>query len=299
MSRHLCFLIGLVFLEWLTWASAASAASTDVEIFGGLGFFRPALDTTYDASYVPSRVTGINQLFVDPDPRSEARQFLALQRKTTPGLGLGVNVYPHRVLGFQFLLDRVSVDVVGENGPHEVDLVWDSINFPSSDPVVREASFSLDASDTEGRLDELALSFNLTARFGPPGAVSGSVSSGLTYFRFDGEGERLGALAGWLGGHAVLFTELYEMSYSTATTDALGFNVGGNVDFALGPHAAIFVDGRFLWAPRTEAEVSLTEIVSENVVTVPVSQIDGYLDLPPISIDPSYFRVLFGVKFRP
>jgi hypothetical protein len=75
--------------------------------------------------------------------------------------------------------------------------------------------------------------------------------------------------------------------------------VGGNVDFALGPHAAIFVDGRFLWAPRTEAEVSLTEIVSENVVTVPVLQIDGYLDLPPISIDPSYFRVLFGVKFRP
>jgi hypothetical protein len=239
MRLHLPLAIG-VFC-----ASAASAAPTDVEIFGGLGFFRPALDTTYDASYVPSEVTGINQLFVTPDPRSEARQFLALQGKTTPGLGFGVNVYPHRVLGFQFLLDRASVDVVGENGPHEVDLVWDSINFPSSDPVVREASFSLDASDTEGRLDELALSFNLTARFGPPGAVSGSVSSGLTYFRFDGEAEGLGALAGWLGGHAVLFTELYEMSYSTSTTDALGFNVGGNVDFALGARAAIFADGRF------------------------------------------------------
>ena len=298
MSRHLSFLIGLVFLEWLTRTSAASAASTDVEIFGGLGFFRPALDTTYDASYVPSRVAGINQLFVDPDPRSEARQFLALQGKTTPGLGLGVNVYPHRVLGFQLLLDRVSFDVVGENA-HEVDLVWDSINFPSSDPVVREASISLDAPDTEGRLEELALSFNLTARFGAPGAVSGSVSSGLTYFRFDGEFEPLGALAGSLGGHAVLFTELFEMSYSTATADTLGFNVGGNVDFSLGSHAAVFVDGRFLWAPRTEAAVSLTEIVSEYVVSVPVSQIQDYLELPPIEIDPSFFRVLFGVKFRP
>ena len=298
MSRHLSFLIGLVFLEWLTRTSAASAASTDVEIFGGLGFFRPALDTTYGASYVPSRVAGINQLFVDPDPRSEARQFLALQGKTTPGLGLGVNVYPHRVLGFQFLLDRVGFDVVGENA-HEVDLVWDSINFPSSDPVVREASISLDAPDTEGRLEELALSFNLTARFGAPGAVSGSVSSGLTYFRFDGEFEPLGALAGSLGGHAVLFTELFEMSYSTATADTLGFNVGGNVDFSLGSHAAVFVDGRFLWAPRTEAAVSLTEIVSEYVVSVPVSQIQDYLELPPIEIDPSFFRVLFGVKFRP
>jgi hypothetical protein len=279
-------------------AAAVFGAPTDTEIFGGLGFWRPSLDTSYDASYVPSRVGGINQLFVIPDPRSEARQLLALQGKTSPGLGFGVNVYPHRVLGFQFLLDRASVDIVGENGPHEVDLVWDSINFPSPDPVVREASLSIDASDTEGRLDELALSFNLTARFGAPGAVSGSVSSGLTYFRFDGEAERLGALAGSLGGHAVLFTELFEMSYSTATADALGLNVGGNVDFSLGSHGAVFVDGRFFWAPRTEAAVRLTEIVSANVGTVPLSQIEDYLALPPMAIDPGSFRVLFGVKFR-
>jgi len=280
-------------------AAAVFGAPTDTEIFGGLGFWRPSLDTSYDASYVPSRVGGINQLFVIPDPRSEARQLLALQGKTSPGLGFGVNVYPHRVLGFQFLLDRASVDIVGENGPHEVDLVWDSINFPSPDPVVREASLSIDASDTEGRLDELALSFNLTARFGAPGAISGSVSSGLTYFRFHGEAERIGALAGWLGGHAVLFTELSEMSYEMATADALGFDLGASLDVSLGSHAAVFVDGRFLWAPPTEVDVSLKEIISENVVTVPLSQIQDYLELPPIEIDPSFFRVLFGVKFRP
>jgi hypothetical protein len=281
------------------WASAASSAPADVEIFGGLGFFLPALDTAYDASYVPSEVTGINQLFVTPDPRSEARQLLALQGKTSAGLGFGLNVYPHPVLGFQLLLDRVSVDVVGENGLHEVDLVWDSINFPSSDPVVREASFSFEPPDTEGRLDELALSFNLSARFGASKAVSGSLSSGLTYFRFEGEAERLGAFAGWLGGHAVLFTELYEMSYSMATADALGVNAGGSLDVGLGPHAAIFVDGRLFWAPRTEAEVRLTEIVSNSIPNVTLSQIESYLELPPMSIDPSFFRVLFGVKFRP
>jgi hypothetical protein len=296
VRRSLPFLAGLV---WLIGVRSASAAPADVEIIGGLGFFLSSLDTTYDASYVPSRVTGINQLFATPDPRSDARQFLELQGKASVSLGLGVNVYPHRVLGFQFLLDRSSVDIVGENSPHEVDLVWDSINFPSSDPVVREASFSFDAQDTEGGLDELALSFNLTARFGAPRTVSGSVSSGLTVFRFDGELERLGALAGWLGGHAVLFTELYEMSYSTAAVDALGFNLGGSVDFALGPRAAAFADGRFFWAPRTEAEVALTGFVSENVVSVPLSSIQSYLELPPISIEPGFFRVLFGVKFRP
>jgi hypothetical protein len=294
VHRYPILLVGLLS------SSGAFAAPADVEIFGGLGFFHPALDTTYDADYVPSKVGGINQLFVTPDPRSEARQSLSLQGKTGPGFGFGVNVYPHRVLGFQFLLDRASVDVAGENAPHEVDLVWDSINFPSSEPVVREAALSFEAADTEGRLNELALSFNLAARFGDSGGpVSGGVSSGLTYFRFDAEAQRVGALAGWLGGHAVLFTELYEMSYSTSTADALGFNVGGNVDIALGARAAVFVDGRYIWAPRTEAPVTLTEIVSENVVSLPVSSIDEYLALPPMEIDPGFFRVLFGVKVRP
>jgi hypothetical protein len=96
VSRSLSFLIGLI---GLTWASPASSAASDVEIFGGLGFFWPALDTAYDAAYVPSEVTGINQLFVTPDPRSQARQMLALQGKTSPGFGFGINVYPHRVLG--------------------------------------------------------------------------------------------------------------------------------------------------------------------------------------------------------
>lgn len=293
MLRHLVFVIA--FLS----APAFVFPATDVEIFGGFSLFQPAFDTTYDASYTPSKVTGINQLFVTPDPRSDARQLLALSGKTSPGLGLGVNVYPHRVLGFQFLLDRANVDVVGENPSHDVHLVWDSIAFPSPDPVVREASLSFDPSDTEGQLDELALSFNVTARFGDPGTVSGSVSSGLTYFRFDGMAEKLGAFAGYLGGHAVLFGDLYEMSYETAPTDAVGFNVGGSVDFALGtPRAALFVDGRYCWAPRTEADVTLTEIVSESIPSVTVSEIDSYLDPRPITIDPSFFRVLFGVKLR-
>jgi hypothetical protein len=137
------------------------------------------------------------------------------------------------------------------------------------------------------------------ARFGAGKAVSGTVSSGLTYFRFDVAAESLTAAASWLGGHAVLFTEYYPMAYETATTDSFGFNVGGSIDFALGSHAAIFADGRLLWAPSTEAPLTLTEVLSTPVPTVPVSQIDSFLDLPPMSIDPAFFRVLFGVKFRP
>jgi hypothetical protein len=278
---------------------ASASFPADVEIFGGLGFFQPAFDTVYDASYVPSKVTGINQLFGTLDRRSSARQLLSLQGESGAAFGLGVNVYPHRVLGFQFLLDSAHLDVTGENPPHEVDLVWDSINFPSPEHVVREASFSFEAPDTAGRFDELALSFNLTARFGGSSPVSGSVSSGLTVFRFDAEAESVSAMAGWLGGHAVLFTELYRMSYTTGPRTALGFNAGGSVDVALGTHAAIFADGRFFWAPATEADVALTEVLSNSVPAIAVSDIDDYLEPPPMSIDPGFFRILIGVKVRP
>jgi hypothetical protein len=203
------------------------------------------------------------------------------------------------VAGFQFLLDRVKANVAGQNAPQDVHLVWNTIAFPSPDPVVREIDFTVDAPDTEGTLDDLALSFNFVARFGAGRPVSGSISSGLTYFRFDLEAEPYSAIAGFLGGHAVLFNETYRMSYATDTTDAFGFNVGGSVDFALGSHAAIFVDGRLLWAPETDAPVTLTELLSQSVPTVPISQIDEYLAPAPIAIDPGYFRILLGVKIRP
>jgi hypothetical protein len=286
------------FLVCLSIAPLALAAPADVEIFGGLGFSWPALDSTFDASYVPSEVGSSNDLFVTPDPRSQARQLLALQGKMGLELGLGLNVYPHRVVGFQFLLDRFETDIAGENQPQQVHLVWDSIAFPSPDPVVREADIEIPSGDTEGRLSELALSFNLTARFGAGGPVSGSVSSGLTYFRFDASAQPLAAMAGYLGGHAVLFAETYEMAYATSTESAFGINAGGSVDLALGAHAAIFADGRFFWAPRTEAEVTLTEVVSDPLLTVPVSQIDEFLDLPPLEIDPGFLRLLFGLKLR-
>jgi hypothetical protein len=51
--------------------------------------------------------------------------------------------------------------------------------------------------------------------------------------------------------------------------------------------------------PKTGAVVRLDQRLSTNVVTVPLSQVEDFLDLPPLEIDPSYLRVLFGLKWRP
>jgi hypothetical protein len=212
---------------------------------------------------------------------------------------LGLSVYPHSVVGFQFLFDRARVDIEGENPPQQVDLTYDTIDFPQPTPVTREIHYTLDAPDTEGTLDEMAFSFNASARFGAGRPVGGSVSGGLSYYRIHGEAESLAALAAWLGGHAVVFYENYEMSYVLPDTGVIGFNLGGAIDAALGPHAAFFADVRIFVAPKTDVTVDLEEFVSDNVVTVPLERVEDYLSLPPMSVDPGYFRVLFGVKWKP
>lgn len=290
--------VGLVIAFTVATIASVDAADADVEVFGGLAFWLPRVDTQYDASYTPSRVVSINQLFTDPDPRSHARQLLTLKGATSLGLGLGVNVFPHRVVGFQFLLDRGSIDVTGENPPHEVELTYDTIAFPNPDPIVATTDFSFPQPDTEGTLEQTTLSFNLVARLGAGRAVSGSLSGGLSYFRYDVAAQRLGAHTAWLGGHAVLFSELYETSYASGPAKAFGFNLGGELDVALGPHAALFVDGRFLLAPKTESTLGLDAILSTNVITVPLQQIEDFLALPPLEVDPGYFRVLVGLKWK-
>ncbi|HXV61931.1 MAG TPA: hypothetical protein VEK15_14635, partial [Vicinamibacteria bacterium] len=61
---------------------------------------------------------------------------------------------------------------------------------------------------------------------------------------------------------------------------------------------AVFADGRFLKAPETESSVGLDERISANVVEVPLQQIEEFLALPPLEIDPSYVRLLFGLKLK-
>jgi hypothetical protein len=277
---------------------SAARAGADVEVFGGLAGFWPRMDGRYDASYTPSRVGGINQLFEEPDPRSSATQSLSLQGQGGLGFGLGLNIYPHRVLGVQLLLDRGGGDLTGANPPHVVELTYDTINFPSSDRVTRTLAYSFDVPDTAGQLEQLSVSLNATARWTAGPVVSGSVSGGLSYFRVRATDLEVGGFAAWLGGHAVVFSELYRMALATDTASTVGFNVGGDVSFALGGTLALFADVRYFHGPKIDAAVQLDSFVSDNVVEVPLAQVEQFLTLPPLQLDPSSLRLLAGLKLR-
>jgi hypothetical protein len=44
--------------------------------------------------------------------------------------------------------------------------------------------------------------------------------------------------------------------------------------------------------------VNLDALLSTNVVIVPLQQVEDFLALPPLEIDPSYVRVLVGLKWK-
>jgi hypothetical protein len=289
--------VGVAAMAGLVATAAGRSWAQDIEVFGGGSVWVPSQDSVYDLLYTPSRVSGIDQLFEEPDPRSRARQSLTLDADRDVTVGFGLSVYPHGVWGIQVLVDYAEMTLGGENQPHQVHLTWTTADFPLPDPVERSVDFLIDWPDTEGALEEIALSINGAARAGAGRRVRGSVSGGLTYFRVQGTAQRLGAFGAWLGGHGVIFSELYEIAFVMDPASGFGGNAGGTLDVSLADHVAAFADLRIFLASDTETSVEFDEIVSANVVTVPLERLQTYLAPRPIEIDPGFTRLLAGVKW--
>jgi len=106
-------------------------------------------------------------------------------------------------------------------------------------------------------------------------------------------------MAGWLGGHAVLFRQFFETSASTTTESSLGFNVGGEVALDLWSGLSVFADGRLFLAPDRAAAPRLDRFIDDASMDIPIAQIERSLALPSVTLDPRHLRVLVGIKWRP
>lgn len=303
MTHHFARTAPLLCLVHSLIAVNASAAplprDADVEIFGGASALSLLMRQTYDASYIPSRVGGLGQEFETPDPRSRATQMLSQNGDSGRGGAIGITVYPHRVFGVELLFDRSASDISGQSPAHTIDLVWDSIAFPAGGAIVAKGSLSYDAPETAARLKTTIWSLNGVARFNHGARVSGKLSVGASYFRSHIEDLGVSAFAGYLGGHAVLNTVLYEMNLTSDTASKMGINIGGSLDVSVGSRIALFVDGRFFWAPLAPAPTHLSSFVEEPVYQTPLDKIDRYLALRDIDVDARNVRLLVGLKWRP
>ncbi len=102
-----------------------------------------------------------------------------------------------------------------------------------------------------------------------------------------------------LGGHAVLFSELYEIGVEVPSVHSVGFDLGGDVAISLGERLALFCDVRHFGGGRTEANLAFDRLQSDNIIQTPLSEIEEFLALEPLSLEPGFTRVLVGLRWRP
>ena len=72
--------------------TTTSAQGVNTEVFGGMALWGPTQDALHDATYAPTHVSSIATLFENPDPRSIARQSLAVETTRELAAGLGMNL---------------------------------------------------------------------------------------------------------------------------------------------------------------------------------------------------------------
>ena len=278
--------------------TTTSAQGVDIDVFGGVSLWIPAQGALHDATYIPARVSTIDTLFENPDPRSIARQSLAVEATRKLTTSLGINLFGNDRWGFQFLTDIASLNLEGENAPHEVTLTYTAANFPSLDIVDRTRDLSFKMPDTSGALSEKVFSFNGIVRLVKDGPLAVNVSAGVSYFRLAGDIAQLGAFAAWMGGHAVLFSEFYKIGIKLPPTDSLGYNIGWEVAIPLSERLTLFGDLRIWDGGKTETAFVFDRVLSENVVQSSLADIEAFLALTPLQLDPGFARMLAGLRWR-
>ena len=286
----------------LLFSAPAFGQSSVVEVFGGASIWKAFQESIYDAPYTPADVDTY-PFFSGNDLRNAASQSLALNAGTSLALGTGVNVFLHHTWGFQFLFDYSGVALSGTNVPHQVEFTYLSIQPPSYIGVERTNAWSFPVSDTIGEMDQRTFSMNGVVRFAEESSIAGSVSAGLSYTRVRLEAEPLAAAGAWTGGHGVIFVDLSEFSVLSDSAHSLGVNLGGTIDISVGPSLTLFADARLFRVGRPTPTLQPDRLISDSFFnngesdSIILSRITNHVALQPAEIEPSYARLLVGIKW--
>jgi len=284
------------FLRWTVFLALCLAAFParaeelpKFEIVGGLNLVFPGFSGTYTSQYSPP--------FPFVEHISSAQQTLTLDGQRGYGFEAGFNVFPTPRVGFQVLADFFRADLCGANSPYPVSLSYTAGQPPDNIPRPFTYDRTLSWPDTEGSVKELALAFNVVLRWRLEGAVRGTVSGGPGYFNIRGNAAPLGYTNFRLGGHSVLFPETYGVGFAIDPVAKLGINVGGDVNVRLVGNLSFRADYRYFRAGETTALIRITGPVNPEEVLFPqtVAEIEAALAPRPLTFNPSFWRVVFGI----
>ena len=227
--------------------------------------------------------------------------------------GVLFNYFFHKNFGVQFMLERSHHDVLIE-ASHSVvaELSYNGeSSYYSADPPI---------ADTVERLATIPISFNGIARFDIRANISGYASGGLTYYKTDDIETKSQLGYGFpfylhhrASGYTYLLYDsiLVPVSIEDSLSGA-GSNIGGGVVITIQKNVGIFTDFRYYRAPKKDVYWTLqpgsypylmdywfwldtgTKRLSDVSIQLFMQE---YGELLKVEVNPSFYRLAFGLKF--
>jgi hypothetical protein len=247
---------------------------------------------TLRSSYAPP-------LLFDGDFTSDASQTISTKAgRLAVGFTAGMNVFASRHLGVQLAVDRTSFSMAGPSGAYDVTLRYVSRLPPNDQPQPVDIHQVTAWPDSTGSLTQVAVGLNAVVRMTPSDRIALEIAGGPALFRFTGDLQPIAYTAFHLGGHAVLFEDVYRLGASFEPAYALGFNAAVSVDVAIARHTAITFGYRYFGGPDVDVAVNPTTILNAGEIGIqqPIPDIRSQLSLKPIRVSIASSRLTAGFK---
>jgi hypothetical protein len=256
------------------------------EISAAYAWETPRLKSSYVHSYAPP--------YSPWGYRSSAGQTLAFEGRRAGGYATGLRYFPIPHFGLEVLYDAFKAKMTGANSSYAVDLDYIVRVPPANVPAEQAYQHETPWPDTDGEFKETVLSVNAVVRAALGSRLSVKVSGGASFCAFEAQSAHIGFTKFWLGGYTTLFKQDYKLGLDWGKTKAAGFNIGGEAVLDLFSNMGLAVDVRYF--SFADVEAAWKVMTGEGISETPEA-LGRLMNLRPVSVDPSLFRIGLGLRF--
>jgi hypothetical protein len=285
------FALTIVVIASTAGAQSPATVTSPFDVWVGISVAPIGPSGVLTSSYSPP-------LLFDGAFTSTAAQTITFDTDRAAGLTGGANLWLTERAGLQILADRVSHSLSGASTPYMFSLQYASRLPPNDDVQIVDAHQTVPWPQVTGSFRDLNVSVNAVVRAGHADRVSATASGGLTIHRLTGTLQPLAFTSFHLGGHSVLLEDDYRLMMALGPTISIGVNVGGDVDIALGPHAALMVGYRYFAAASAQIAAQPLDVVNADQIVFeqPLTDIAARLGATPAIVSFSHSRIIVGLK---
>jgi len=282
MRRNLAIVLAALALG----LASPLAAQIHFELGFGWTLVGPSMSTTYVNQYKPALTPP--DRYVD----SSASQTVRFNAKTTYGLNGFFNVFFTENFGLQVLADYHRPSLGGSNDPYLVGM-----EFLAFDDTPETYDRSIEWENSTGNITETTFSLNALAHFRIADHLSLNLSAGPSVFHFEGQAGHIGYTyfdLALVGTTYELSGGTYRMVVDFGPETKYGLNAGIEAAYEATRHVIFALDLRWFGAPK--ADLAL-HVVEDEIITVPIEEIESRIGLGTLSVNPSYIRAGLAIRF--